>query len=159
MQTLILKPMVQWSQFEAESPDLASKIRARFEAHPHHVLGTLDSHGAPRLSGINVFFHDGVMWWGSMLGARKVEDVQRDPRLSVYSAPLSENLEGGDASVRGRAQALSLSQVAKWKPDVPSEGVFYAVELTSCHLVEVEDEELVVTMWDTHNGIRIVHRR
>lgn len=151
--------MVQWSQFEAESPDLASRIKARFEAHPHHVLGTLDSQAAPRLSGINVFFNDGVMWWGSMPGARKVTDLQRDPRLTLYSAPLSESLDGGDASVRGMARALDPSQVARWKPDSPTDGVFYSVELTSCHLVEVRGEELVITMWDTRNGLRIVHRR
>jgi hypothetical protein len=32
------------------------------------------------------------------------------------------------------------------------------VDVQSVHLVEVVDEQLVVTMWDTRHGLRIVKR-
>lgn len=151
--------MAQWSQFEAEAPELAAKIRARFEGHPHHVLGTLDLSGAPRLSGINVFINDGVMWFGSMPSARKVNDIVRDPRIALHSATLSEEMSGGDARVSGVAVPLEAERAARWRPENPGDGAFFSVEIYKTHLVEVITEELVVSMWDTENGLRIVHRR
>jgi hypothetical protein len=50
--------MANWADIELAVPDLVQRVRRRFEGHPHHVLGTLDAAGAPRLSGINVFFNE-----------------------------------------------------------------------------------------------------
>jgi len=151
--------MANWSVFASEAPDVATKIRARFEGHAHHVLGTLDSTGAPRLSGINVFFNEGEMWFGSMSGARKVADINRDPRIAVHSATLSEEMEGGDARVSGTAAPLDAQHAAQWRPENPAEGSFFSVEIRKAHLVEVVGDALVISMWDTEHGLRIVHRR
>ena len=151
--------MAQWSVLEAEAPELVAKIRSRFEGHPHHVLGTITAAGAPRLSGINVFFNDGVMWFGSMSHAKKLADIARDARISVHSATLSESLEGGDAVVSGRATPLDAERTAAWRPENPGEGSFFAIDIDKVHLVEVVNEQLVVTMWDTKHGVRIVQRR
>ena len=151
--------MAQWSQFEAEAPELAAKIRSRFEGHPHHVLGTLEKSGAPRLSGINVFFNDGEIWFGSMPNARKVDDIARDPRVSLHSATLSEEMTGGDARISGVAVTLASERAAQWRPENPGEGAFFTIDLHKAHLVEVMGEQLVVSMWDTERGLRIVHRQ
>lgn len=151
--------MAQWSVFESEAPELAAKVRARFEGHPHHVLGTLDSTGAPRLSGINVFFNDGVVWFGSMPGARKVADILRDPRIALHSATLSEQMDGGDARITGIAVALDAARATAWRPENPGEGHFFRLEVQKAHLVEVNGEQLVISMWDTEHGLRIVQRR
>ena len=42
---------VPWSRFEAEAPELAAAVQARFAAHIHHIIGTLRPDGSPRLSG------------------------------------------------------------------------------------------------------------
>lgn len=150
--------MTPWTGFSGSAPDLAGKVRACFERHPHHVLGTIDAHGAPRLSGINVFFDDGVLWFGSMANALKIRDIERDPRVSIHSAPLSETLDGGDARVSGRAVRLEPSRVLAWRPETPTDGAFFEVEIEHAHLVEVVSGELVVTVWDTAHGVRIVRR-
>ena len=155
----ILATMAQWSVFESEAPELAAKIRNRFEGHPHHVLGTLDSSGAPRLSGINLFFNEGVVWFGSMPAAFKSQDLKRDPRMSVHSATLSEHLEGGDARLSGTAQFLDADLAKTWRPENPGEGEFFFVDVLRAHIVEVVNEQLVVTMWDTEHGLRIVQRQ
>jgi hypothetical protein len=151
--------MAKWSLFELDAPELAARIRARFEAHQHHILGTLDSTGAPRLSGINVFFDDGEMWFGSMPEARKVGDINRDPRIALHSATLSEEMVGGDARVSGVAVSLDPDQAASWRSDNPSAGSFFTVEILKAHLVEVSGDELVISMWDSEHGLRIVHRQ
>jgi general stress protein 26 len=151
--------MAKWSFFESEAPELASKIRSRFEGHAHHVLGTLDAQGAPRLSGINVFFNDGEMWFGSMVGARKVSDINRDPRIALHSATLSAEMVGGDARVSGTAVQLDRDRAAQWRPENPADGSFFSLEIHKAHIVEVAGDELIVSMWDTKQGFRIVHRR
>lgn len=156
---LCWKLVAKWSVCESEAPELAAKIRARFTGHPHHVLGTITSSGSPRLSGINVFFNDGVIWFGSMPNAMKLADIERDPRISVHSATLSEELSGGDAVVSGVAQVVDPAQAATWRPDNPGEGSFFEIDIQKVHLVEVVGEQLVVTMWDTERGLRIVQRR
>ena len=63
-------------------------MRARFDAHRHKILGTLRADGSPRLSGIETTFKDGELWLGMMPGSRKVQDLQRDPRLALHSPPV-----------------------------------------------------------------------
>jgi hypothetical protein len=151
--------MAKWSLFESEAPALASKIRSRFEGHPHHILGTLDSLGAPRLSGINVFFNQGVVWFGSMPSAVKSVDIRRDPRISLHSATLSEELDGGDARISGLALVLDAESARAWRPENPGDGEFFEIDIQKAHIVEVANEQLVITMWDTENGLRIVQRQ
>lgn len=151
--------MVEWNEFEAAEPAIARKIRTRFEGHPHHVLGTIELSGAPRLSGINVFFNDGLMWFGCMSDSRKVADIKRDPRVAFYTATLSEEISGGDGRVTGVATPLAASQVTAWRPESPIGGVYFSVNIEKVHLVEVVDEQLVINMWDTRHGLRIVNRQ
>lgn len=94
-----------------------------------------------------------------MTGARKVLDVRRDERVALYSAPLREDMAGGDASISGVVVPLSADVVRQWKPDTPNSGEFFEVSVTRLHLVEVVDDELVVTMWDNARGVRIVKRQ
>lgn len=151
--------MAQWADIEKSEPGLASRIRARFEGHPHHVLGTVRLDGSPRLSGINVFFNDGRLWFGSMASARKVDDIRRDSRVAFYSATLDEHMNGGDASISGTARPLSAETVSVWRPESPTDGDFFEVDIIRLHLVEVVAEELVVSMWDNARGLRIVKRQ
>jgi hypothetical protein len=154
-----LKPVTQWSEITAIAPDLAGRIQARFESHPHHVLGTIRADGSPRLSGINVFFNEGRMWCGSMVSARKANDIRRDRRVALYSAPLREDMDGGDASVSGIAHPLDAAAVQRWRPESPSDGEFFEIDVVRMHLVEVVGDELALTMWDNAHGLRIVNRQ
>ena len=52
--------MATWAEVETQAPDFAAAILARFMGHPHHVLGTLNRDGAPRLSGINVMHNEEI---------------------------------------------------------------------------------------------------
>ena len=151
--------MATWTEVEAHAPALAAAILARFMGHPHHVLGTLNRHGAPRLSGINVMRNEEVLWFGCMPASRKGIDIERDHRISLHSAPLLESLDGGDAVISGVARSLVPERVRAWRPETPENGVFYEVDILSMHLVEVRDKDLIVTMWDKEHGVRSVNRQ
>ena len=89
---------VNWSGFSEAEPELARRIRGRFDAHLHHVVGTLDSSGAPRVSGTEVRIVDDDVWLGSMANSVKVLDLRRDPRCSIHSAPLDAEMKDGDVN-------------------------------------------------------------
>lgn len=94
-----------------------------------------------------------------MTGARKATDVRHDQRVALYSAPLHEDMTGGDASISGLVVPIDAEMVHQWKPETPAEGEFFEVDVTRLHLVEVVSDQLVISMWDNANGLRIVKRR
>ena len=68
------------------------------------MLGTLRADGSPRLTGLEVHFGEGELWLAMMPDSRKADDLRRDPRFSVHSAP-DVSMVDGDAKVGGRAIA------------------------------------------------------
>ena len=99
--------MALWSEVEAAAPQLAAAAKQHFDAHVHHVLGTLRRDGSPRLSGTEVRFAEGGLWLGSMPGARKARDLQRDPRFSLHTSSEDPPAWSGDARVAGRADEVT----------------------------------------------------
>lgn len=66
-----------WGGFVEAAPDLAGRIRARFAANLHHVMGTVRPEGAPRLSGTEVRIGDDQVTVGMMPGSRKLDEIGR----------------------------------------------------------------------------------
>src|SRR5437016_1219541 len=104
--------MARWEDVSAAVPHLAASVYAAFTARKHHTLATVRSDGAPRISGIEVEFADGNVWIGSMPGAVKARDLQRDPRFALHSAtvdppPGDPSDWPGEAKLAGRAAQVS----------------------------------------------------
>ena len=150
--------MLNWSDFSRQHHDFSARVARCFTRTPHHVLATVRPDGSPRVSGINIFFNGDDMWFGAMSDSQKVRDLDNDPRCAVHSAPLSETLDGGDGRVSGLAVPLSYADVARWNPDTPEDGRYFALRVSRVSLVTVVGKKLVVEMWDTTHGLRIVER-
>ncbi len=100
--------MASWREIEDEVPDLSARVRAAFTVAKHSTMATLRAGGAPRISGTEVEFSgDGELRIGSMPGARKAQDLQRDPRVALHSPTTDPGKDGstwpGEAKVAGRA--------------------------------------------------------
>ena len=99
--------MATWAEIEGAVPDLARAVRERFAAGKHATMATLRRDGGPRISGTEVDFSDGEVRLGSMPGALKARDLQRDPRLAVHSPtsdPAPDNSAwAGEAKLTGTA--------------------------------------------------------
>lgn len=143
---------VGWDVFARAAPTLAPRIRARFAANLHHVIGTLRLDGAPRLSGTEVQIDAGSCRLGMMAGSRKLADVRRDPRVEIHSAPLEEDLAAGDAKLTGR-----LVELDGGVPREPGAGAF-ELRLHRVALVRVDGDELEVATWTPATGERYVRR-
>lgn len=141
--------MTTWQDFAEAAPELAAAVHRRFAAHRHHLLATIRPSGAPRLSGTEVEFDDQVRI-GMMDGSHKLDDVRRDPRVELHSAPLEEDLAEGDAKLTGRL--VPAGRIA----DVG--GFAFVLDLERAALVRVEGEELVFDTWAPSTGTRTLRR-
>ena len=155
--------MSRWAAFEAEAPDLAARVRARFEAHKHLLIATLRRDGAPRLSGIEATIGMGELWLGMMPGSLKARDLLRDARFALHSAPLDLELADGDAKVGGRALEVTdpVALAAFWstlgREAMPA--TVFRAELLDAAVTTVEGDELVIDAWRAGGAPRRMRRK
>jgi hypothetical protein len=155
--------MASWTTFERDAPELAAKVRARLEAHRHHVMATLRADGAPRVSGTEVTFWNDDLVLGSMWQARKALDLQRDPRLAVHANPSDEKLDGGDARIDAVAEELvgeANDAFYAGEEAPPGPNHLFRLDLHRVSLVEVDEvrNKLIVTTWNEGRGVTRVER-
>src|SRR5919109_4768026 len=96
--------MASWGDIE---PEFAARAKARLDAHVHKTLATLRADGSPRISGIETFWADGELWFGSMPEARKALDLRRDPRFALHGGTADPPEWEGDVKLSGRAEELT----------------------------------------------------
>lgn len=142
--------MARWDEFAADAPVLAAAVRDRFEANLHHVIGTIRPDGTPRLSGSEVTFGGGEVSIGMMAASRKLADVERDPRVEIHSAPIEDDLAGGDAKLAGRLRRTGTVG--------DDEGYTYALDMDRASLVRVDGDELDIAVWTPARGARTMRR-
>ncbi|TDQ52020.1 pyridoxamine 5'-phosphate oxidase family protein [Actinorugispora endophytica] len=153
--------MTTWESFAAQAPGLASAVRARFEANRHHVLATLRRDGAPRVSGTEVSFHGPDLVIGSMPGAVKARDLQRDGRFALHAHTGDSSMAGGDAKVSGTAvEVTDPDEVERFREPGTPPGPFhlFRLELTDVVLTSVEGDRLVVDVWREGEETRRISR-
>jgi hypothetical protein len=143
--------VASWSEFEAEAPELAARVRARLDAHGHKTIATIRRDGAPRISGTETELSDGELWIGSMLDALKARDLQRDPRFALHSASEDPDVWTGDAKLAGVAEEVSA-------PDATSHR--FRLDLQEVSTVGLDDERksLVIDVWKPGQGVRTIKR-
>lgn len=161
-----------WGDLEAAEPELAAAVRARFEATKHHVLATLRSDGAPRVSGTEIILHDGVLAIGSMWHAVKALDLRRDGRFALHSNPGDGSMEGGDAKVSGTAvelrgamaaaiaEQLSTEAAEAERPEVPEPYHLFRLDIAQVVLSEIDHERecMVIRSWWPDRGLVVTER-
>jgi hypothetical protein len=157
-----------WREVEREAPELASAVQRAFDAHKHKTMATLRADGGPRISGTEVQFHDGDVWLGSMAGARKAEDLIRDPRVALHSATVDPEMLAGDAKISGRAvEVTDRAAIDGFLGEDAADGGthdgahFFRIDVSEISLVRLGDpaDHLVVESWGEGRGLRRVEVR
>ena len=161
--------MARWADIEAAEPEFAAAVQAKFDAHVHKVMATTRKDGSPRVSGIELTFSDGDVWFGSMLGARKLADLDRDPRLALHCSPddppEDSTLWSGDAKLAGRAEEVNNPERVKsmgvngdgsGDADNEPEGRLFRVDISEVVLTRVGDppDHLAIDVWTPQGGLR-----
>ena len=160
--------MATWSTFVETEPELAGRVRARFDAHLHHLLATLRRDGSPRLSGTETNFLLGELWLGMMLGSLKALDLRRDPRYALHSAPIDPEMADGDAKLAGRAvevtdqatfQRVADALAAGKEMPPPGDYHLFRLDVSEASVVRPVGDELVVDLWKDGETARRIARR
>jgi hypothetical protein len=156
--------MARWQDVVADQPEFAAQVQARFDAHRHKTMATLRRDGSPRISGIEVTFEDGEVWFGSMPAARKLADLGRDPRLALHcmsdDPPEDSTQWAGDAKLSGRAveehDPERLTSMGDGSGGDEVAGHLFRVDITEVVLTRIGDppDHLAVSVWTPENGLR-----
>ncbi len=144
--------MATWSEFESAAPELAARVRERFDAHKHKTMATVRRDGSPRISGTETEFSDGELWIGSMWKAVKALDLQRDPRFAIHSATFDPDKDWpGEAKVAGVAEEIDTAgeKSHKFRLDVRE---------ASAVALNAERTKLLIEVWTPERGVRVIER-
>jgi hypothetical protein len=155
-----------WDEMAREAPALATASRGFLDARRHKTLATLRRDGSPRISGIEAFFLDGDLWFGSMWRAVKALDLRRDARFALHSGSIDPPDWPGDAKVAGRVEeitdpdrALALIRAGAGG-DPPGRSHLFRADVTEVSTVRLGDppDHLVIESWREGRGLRRLER-
>lgn len=152
--------MATWNEIEDAAPDLALLVRERFDAHLHKTMATLRKDGSPRISGTEVKFAAGGVWIGSMGGAMKARDLQRDGRCAFHSAPLDTDMADADAKLSGVATEITdLERIRQVWPEwdehhAPGGAHAFEIDVTDLAATTVEGAGMMIWSWNERDGER-----
>jgi len=145
-----------WAQVEQEAPELAAAVRACFAVRKHATLATLRRDGSPRISGTEVEFSAGQVWLGSMPGAVKARDLQRDGRMALHS-PTVDPAEGDESAWAGEAKLAGVA--VEIPPDDPADTSHrFRMSLTEVVHTKVAGDGLLITSWHPERGVEVRRR-
>ncbi|MFC4584746.1 pyridoxamine 5'-phosphate oxidase family protein [Sphaerisporangium corydalis] len=149
--------MATWEQFESEAGEFASAVKVRFEAATTHILATLRTDGAPRVSGTEVDFTGPYLSFGSMLHAVKALDLRRDGRCAIHARPRND----GDAKVAGVANEVTGVEKKAYTTGSEPPGGFHAfrLDLHEAVITTVEGNEIVIQLWRPGLGVKTFRRK
>jgi hypothetical protein len=150
--------VASWKTLEESEPEFAGRVRRLFDAGRHKTIATLRADGSPRISGIEAEFADGELRFGSMAGARKSADLERDPRFALHG-PTFHPVEGQEAEWPGEAKIAGRAVAAGPVPGGP-EGELFTADITEVVVTGLDPEatKLVVESWRPERGLRRVER-
>jgi hypothetical protein len=140
-----------WAAFAREAPELAGDVRAAFGVRKHCTMATLRADGSPRISGTEVQLDGDELQLGSMPGALKARDLQRDGRIAIHS-PTVDPPEGDEGSWAGEAK------IAGRAVEVGSEDASHRFRVDVDEVVHtaVDGDRLRIRSW--HRGRRVQER-
>ena len=164
--------MASWAELEAEAPEFACRVRERLDAGTHKTIATLRRDGSPRISGTEADFVAGDLWFGSMSGAMKARDLQRDPRFALHSASADPSEWEGDAKVAGTVEEITdperfqefrrrqAAEAGEDEPKGPAEYHLFRAEITEAVLIGLNPErtKMVIEHWHEGRGIDRLER-
>ena len=126
---------------------LLAAARDVIAAARYTTLITLDSTGHPQARAVDPFAPDDdfVVWIGTNRRTRKVGEIRRDPRVTLY---YFDELSAAYVTIRGTARVVtdSAETARRWKPEweafYPDRAADYVLIAVTPRRLEIVSEEL-----------------
>jgi hypothetical protein len=137
---------------ETSQPRLAGMGRQRLLEPGVLLVATIRGDGTPRVSPVEPFVLDGILWLSILWQSRKAADLMRDPRILVHSVVTSRDGGEGEFKIRGTARSEQDAAVQRRYADSVSGSLGWAPEQGKFHLFAVSIEELTFIRYDDATG-------
>src|SRR3712207_2322001 len=146
--------MASWAEVERTAPELAALVRSAFGRGKHATMATLRADGGPRISGTEVEFSaDGELRIGSMSGAVKLRDLQRDPRVALHSPTADPGDGGTDWPGEGKVAGRTIEE------RVQDDGAtVFRIDLTEVVWTGLTDDRKALRILSWHAGRGVEER-
>jgi hypothetical protein len=141
--------VVDWSELERRQPGLAWLGRRRLLEPGVVLAATIRADGTPRISPVEPYVLDGVLWLSMLWQSRKAADLLRDPRILVHSVVTSRDGGEGEFKIRGTARAerdperwrryaAAVAATLGWSPE-PGRFHLFAVGIGEVTFIRYDD--------------------
>jgi general stress protein 26 len=155
--------MVNWREFAEQAPHIAEIFVRRHSAtHNLCMLATTRSDGYPRISPMEPRIFETELVMAGMPGTTKFRDLERNPRFCLHTATVDPYVGDGDAKLWAEARNVQDKELhARFADDLfEASGFdpFYVADITGASSIELEDNQLVITIWRPGEGERVVHK-
>jgi len=162
--------MVTWSEFADEAPRIA-EIFVRRHAATHNLclVATTRADGYPRISPIEPRILEGQLVMVGMPDTTKFRDLARDPRFCLHTATVDPYVGEGDVKLWAEVRNLQdedfherfaedLFETSGFDIRGEEFDPFYVADITGASSIELEDDQLVITIWKPGEGERVVRK-
>jgi Pyridoxamine 5'-phosphate oxidase len=149
---------MDWSELERRQPGLAGLGRRRLLEPGVVLVATIRGDGTPRISPVEPFVLDGVLWLSMLWQSRKAADLLRDPRILVHSVATSRDGGEGEFKIRGTARAEHDPDRWRRYAAAVSASLGWNPEPGRFHLFAVAIEEVTFIRYDDATGDQHVAR-
>lgn len=162
--------MVAWREFAEQAPHIAEVfVRRHAAAGNLCLLATTRSDGYPRISPMEPSVFEGRLVLVGMPGTTKFRDLARDPRFCLHTATIDPNVGDGDVKLWGTVddvqdpnlhQRFADNLYAETGFDLRGQkfAPFYVGNLTGASCLELDNGQLMITIWNPGKGQRVVHK-
>ena len=156
--------MATWDEVRSQAPELVALAETTFAAHTHKTVATVRADGSPRICGTELTIRNGQVWLAGMTGARRFDDLRRDPRVAIHSGSDDPDAWHGDAKLAGVATPVlgaarkAFGSSLEQKPPGPFE--LFRVDVTELVVVRLNETrtKLLIESWREGSGVRRFER-
>lgn len=155
----------------AAAPELAGRVRARFESTGLALVATLRRDGAPRISGVEPYFGLGHLWLGMMPGSVKAGDLRGDGRFALHAATADKELTDGDAKLAGQAVevhdpaeraafARGFAEASGYDPADTGDFHLFRLDVTEMVFLSIapEKDAMLIERWSPGRAVETIRR-
>jgi hypothetical protein len=137
---------------EGSQPRLAALGRRRLLEPGVVLVATIRSDGTPRVSPVEPFVLDGILWLSMLWQSRKAADLARDRRVLVHSVVASRDGGDGEFKIRGTARAEPDLGIQRRYAGQAAASLGWKPEPGRFHLFAVSIEEVTFICYDDTTG-------
>ena len=143
---------MNWEDMQAKQPRLAELGIERLIKPGVVLVGTVRGDGTARISPVEPWVMDGVLWLCMLWQSKKAGDLLRDPRVLVHSIVTGREGVEGEFKVRGTARLETSADVLSRYSDEVTRALGWTPSPGRSHLFAVDIENVTYVSYNSESG-------